>query len=313
MARSWPNGFSITSRRKPHPPWPAVPPRRCGCRVRRRVPALHRQVIEAAARTPFIGPEPLLESSHAGRLSQVSRDVTHPPGELHPLRGIERLARQCFARAFAARCSRKASSENAVRETPRMRASAGSRPFWARLKRAGTSFREVRSPDALKMTTVSGVAMRTTLSEAGGGTGSSYGNLSRKPSRAAHGTQLTHRYPRRRTAGADDRTFGLSAWRAADSPRSVVRAAARPRCARTSAASSTTIQALYELVKVSDVVTFEFENVPVETARWLADRVPVYPPPRALEVSQERLAEKSSSPRSASRRRRSRPLRSHRV
>ena len=28
----------------------------------------------------------------------------------------------------------------------------------------------------MKMTTVSGVAMRTTLSEAGGGTGSSYGN-----------------------------------------------------------------------------------------------------------------------------------------
>src|SRR5262245_40349445 len=51
-------------------------------------------------------------------------------------------------------------------------------------------------------------------------------------------------------------------------------------------------QALYELAKVSDVVTFEFENVPVETARWLAERVPVYPPPRALEVSQERLAEK---------------------
>jgi 5-(carboxyamino)imidazole ribonucleotide synthase len=51
-------------------------------------------------------------------------------------------------------------------------------------------------------------------------------------------------------------------------------------------------QALYELVKVSDVVTFEFENVPVETARWLAERVPVFPPPRALEVSQERLVEK---------------------
>ena len=51
-------------------------------------------------------------------------------------------------------------------------------------------------------------------------------------------------------------------------------------------------QALYELAKASDVVTFEFENVPVESARWLADRVPVYPPPRALEVSQERLAEK---------------------
>ncbi len=51
-------------------------------------------------------------------------------------------------------------------------------------------------------------------------------------------------------------------------------------------------QALYELAKASDVVTFEFENVPVETARWLAERVPVFPPPRALEVSQERLAEK---------------------
>jgi len=52
------------------------------------------------------------------------------------------------------------------------------------------------------------------------------------------------------------------------------------------------LRALYELTKVSDVVTFEFENVPVESARWLAERVPVYPPPRALEVSQERLAEK---------------------
>ena len=51
--------------------------------------------------------------------------------------------------------------------------------------------------------------------------------------------------------------------------------------------------ALYELVKKADVITYEFENVPVETARWLADRLPVYPPPRALEVSQERLAEKT--------------------
>jgi len=51
-------------------------------------------------------------------------------------------------------------------------------------------------------------------------------------------------------------------------------------------------QALYQLVQASDLVTYEFENVPVESARWLAERVPVYPPPRALEVSQERLAEK---------------------
>jgi 5-(carboxyamino)imidazole ribonucleotide synthase len=41
-----------------------------------------------------------------------------------------------------------------------------------------------------------------------------------------------------------------------------------------------------------DVVTYEFENVPVSSARRLAERVPVYPPPAALEVTQDRLAEK---------------------
>jgi 5-(carboxyamino)imidazole ribonucleotide synthase len=51
-------------------------------------------------------------------------------------------------------------------------------------------------------------------------------------------------------------------------------------------------QALYELAKASDVVTFEFENVPGESARWLAERVPVFPSHRGLEVAQERLAEK---------------------
>jgi len=41
------------------------------------------------------------------------------------------------------------------------------------------------------------------------------------------------------------------------------------------------------------VVTFEFENIPAATARFLAERVPIYPSPRALEVSQDRLAEKN--------------------
>lgn len=40
------------------------------------------------------------------------------------------------------------------------------------------------------------------------------------------------------------------------------------------------------------VATYEFENVPVATARALEQRVPVYPPPQALEVAQDRLAEK---------------------
>ena len=40
------------------------------------------------------------------------------------------------------------------------------------------------------------------------------------------------------------------------------------------------------------VVTFEFENVPAASAHFLAARTPVFPNPRALEISQDRLAEK---------------------
>ena len=50
--------------------------------------------------------------------------------------------------------------------------------------------------------------------------------------------------------------------------------------------------ALAELAEVSAVVTYEFENVPVAAASRLAERVPVFPPPKALEVSQDRLTEK---------------------
>jgi 5-(carboxyamino)imidazole ribonucleotide synthase len=42
-----------------------------------------------------------------------------------------------------------------------------------------------------------------------------------------------------------------------------------------------------------DVVTYEFENVPVSAARYLAARLPVWPPPDALEVAQDRLSEKT--------------------
>jgi 5-(carboxyamino)imidazole ribonucleotide synthase len=42
-----------------------------------------------------------------------------------------------------------------------------------------------------------------------------------------------------------------------------------------------------------DLVTFEFENVPVSAARFLAERVPVYPPPAALELAQDRAYEKA--------------------
>src|SRR5258705_12159604 len=41
-----------------------------------------------------------------------------------------------------------------------------------------------------------------------------------------------------------------------------------------------------------DVITYEFENVSVEAVRHLRRSVSVYPPIRALEVSQDRLLEK---------------------
>jgi 5-(carboxyamino)imidazole ribonucleotide synthase len=42
-----------------------------------------------------------------------------------------------------------------------------------------------------------------------------------------------------------------------------------------------------------ELVTYEFENVPVQAARFLAEHVPVMPPPAALEAAQDRLAEKN--------------------
>ena len=52
-------------------------------------------------------------------------------------------------------------------------------------------------------------------------------------------------------------------------------------------------QALAQFAEKVDVATFDFENVPAESAEWLAARVPVFPSPRALAVAQDRLAEKT--------------------
>lgn len=51
--------------------------------------------------------------------------------------------------------------------------------------------------------------------------------------------------------------------------------------------------ALRRFVDGLDVVTYEFENVPVTTARFIEQFVPVYPPPIALEKAQDRLVEKT--------------------
>ncbi|MGZ6544814.1 MAG: 5-(carboxyamino)imidazole ribonucleotide synthase [Actinomycetota bacterium] len=52
-------------------------------------------------------------------------------------------------------------------------------------------------------------------------------------------------------------------------------------------------EALARLADGSDVVTYEFENVPVAAARFLSELAPVYPPPEALESAQDRATEKA--------------------
>ena len=73
----------------------------------------------------------------------------------------------------------------------------------------------------------------------------------------------------------------------------------QPDCPAAQVASSQILAAyddraaLTSLAARSAVVTYEFENVPVGAARHLTDHVPVFPPPQALEIAQDRLAEKS--------------------
>ena len=58
-------------------------------------------------------------------------------------------------------------------------------------------------------------------------------------------------------------------------------------------ASADDRDALDRLTKEVELVTYEFENVPVSAARAVAARLPVYPPPEALAVSQDRVVEKT--------------------
>ncbi|MGB5689439.1 MAG: 5-(carboxyamino)imidazole ribonucleotide synthase [Woeseiaceae bacterium] len=51
-------------------------------------------------------------------------------------------------------------------------------------------------------------------------------------------------------------------------------------------------EALAELAATCDVITYEFENVPVEALQKIDSDVPVFPPANALRHAQDRLAEK---------------------
>ena len=50
--------------------------------------------------------------------------------------------------------------------------------------------------------------------------------------------------------------------------------------------------ALAGLAEQCDVITLEFENIPVETVQWLGARTPVLPGTKSLEVAQDRVSEK---------------------
>ena len=65
------------------------------------------------------------------------------------------------------------------------------------------------------------------------------------------------------------------------------------RIAQRVTAEYTDHAALEKFANGLELVTYEFENVPVEAAKFLAQRVAVYPPPAALEAAQDRLAEKT--------------------
>lgn len=52
-------------------------------------------------------------------------------------------------------------------------------------------------------------------------------------------------------------------------------------------------RAIAGLAARCDVVTYEFENVPVAAAHRLAELIPLFPPARALEVAQDRVIEKT--------------------
>jgi 5-(carboxyamino)imidazole ribonucleotide synthase len=51
--------------------------------------------------------------------------------------------------------------------------------------------------------------------------------------------------------------------------------------------------ALATFAEAVDLITYEFENVPAETAAFLAERAPVLPDPAVLATTQDRLAEKN--------------------
>ena len=64
-------------------------------------------------------------------------------------------------------------------------------------------------------------------------------------------------------------------------------------CANSTVAGYDDRKALDAFAEAVDVVTLEFENIPEESVRYLAERVPVRPGPDVLATAQDRLLEKT--------------------
>ena len=62
---------------------------------------------------------------------------------------------------------------------------------------------------------------------------------------------------------------------------------------KTIVADYTDKKALREFSETVDVISYEFENIPVETVAFLQDLKPVYPDEKLLNVAQDRIAEKT--------------------
>lgn len=61
---------------------------------------------------------------------------------------------------------------------------------------------------------------------------------------------------------------------------------------KTTVAAYDDYDALKRFADAVDVITYEFENIPLEPVAWLADLKPVRPNPRVLKITQDRLSEK---------------------
>ena len=48
-----------------------------------------------------------------------------------------------------------------------------------------------------------------------------------------------------------------------------------------------------EFINNVDLVTIEFENIPLSTIEYISELKPIYPPPHAIKISQDRLLEKN--------------------